>query len=261
MNVIIVKDYEEMSAMAAEITIGALKNKPNLVLGLATGSTPVGLYKKLAEAHQKDGLDFSQVVTFNLDEYVGLPADHPQSYRRFMDENLFDHINVQPRNIHIPDGMAEPLNAHCADYEKMIADAGGVDLQVLGVGRDGHIGFNEPGTSLASDTHVTALTRETIEDNARFFESEADVPRFAITMGISTILHSASALFMVSGENKADTVRAAIEGPVTSMVTASALQMHPNCTAIIDEAAASKLELVDFYRFQQESWGLIADKL
>ncbi len=260
MDVRIVKDYEAMSDLAAELVLEKLAAKPNLVLGLATGSTPVGLYQRLVKAHKEDGIDFSQAVSYNLDEYVGLPSDHPQSYRRFMDENLFDHINIRPANIHVPDGMADSLSAHCEEYEAMIDAAGGIDVQVLGVGRDGHIGFNEPGTSIGSLTHVTALTRETIEDNARFFDDEADVPRFAVTMGIHTILHSRKALFLASGENKADAVKASVEGPVTSMIAASALQMHPKVIAIFDEAAASKLELKDFYKWQQENWDSLADR-
>jgi len=261
MRVIIVQDYEELSECAADIVVSALEDKPNLVLGLATGSTPEGLYARLAAAHRNDGLDFSQVVTFNLDEYVGLPSDHPQSYRRFMDEKLFNHINVDPANIHIPNGMAQKLTEHCLQYEDAIAEAGGVDVQVLGVGRDGHVGFNEPGTSLGSWTHVTALTRETIEDNARYFDSEDEVPRFAVTMGIATILDSRTALFLATGEGKADAVQATIEGPVTSTITASALQLHPDVIAIVDEAAASKLHRKDFYRWQEDNWHRIADKL
>ncbi len=261
MNVIIVNDREAMSVCAAEIIIDAIKAKPDLVLGLATGSTPEGLYAKLIEAHKNDGLDFSRVKSFNLDEYVGLAADHDQSYRRFMNDKLFDHINIDKANTYVPDGLAEPLMANCDAYEQMIADAGGIDIQVLGIGRDGHIAFNEPGTSLGSRTHVTGLTAETIEDNARFFESEADVPRFAITMGIGSILEAEQCLFLADGENKADAVRASLEGPVTSMVTASALQLHPNTVAIIDEGAAAKLEMIDFYRWQQDNWHLVADKL
>ncbi len=261
MKVIIAKDYEEVSDRAAERVIAALRQKPGLVLGLATGSSPVGLYRRLAEAHHNDGLDFSQVVSFNLDEYVGLAPEHEQSYRRFMNENLFDHVNIRSENTHVPDGLARPLLEHCRDYERMIREAGGIDLQVLGVGRDGHVAFNEPGTSLGSRTHVTALTRETIEDNSRFFEGPDEVPRFAVTMGIGTILEARTCLLLAVGEDKADAVRAAIEGPVTSMVTASALQLHPDTVAVVDEAAAGKLERADFYRWQQENWGLIDQKL
>jgi glucosamine-6-phosphate deaminase len=261
MEVIIVKDYEAVSDRAAQVAIAALKRKPNLVLGLATGGTPVGLYRRLIQAHKNDRLDLSKAVTFNLDEYVGLGPDHPQSYRRFMGEQLFDHVNVNPANVHIPDGLAKNLTKHCAQYEKMIARAGGVDVQVLGIGRDGHIGFNEPGTSLGSLTHVTALTRETIQDNARFFETAEEVPHFAITMGIATILRARKCLLLVSGAAKAGVLAATVEGPVTSMVTASALQMHPDTVAIVDEPAASKLSLADFYRWQEQNWPSIADRL
>jgi len=261
MNVVIAESYEAMSAHAAEIVIGALKKKPNLVLGLATGSTPVGLYRCLIEAHEKEGLDFSQVVSFNLDEYVGLAPDHPQSYRHFMDENLFNHINIKRANTHVPDGMARSLGKHCQQYERMIKKAGGIDLQVLGIGRDGHIAFNEPGTSLGSRTHVAALARETIEDNARFFDRPQDVPRFAVTMGIATVLEARTCIMLASGSNKAEAVKAAIEGPITSSITASALQLHPDTVAVVEKAAASKLERLDYYRWQQENWGQITDRL
>ncbi len=261
MDVLIVKDYEGMSERAADIVIRAMREKPDLVLGLATGSTPEGLYRDLIKAHKEDGVDFSPVVSFNLDEYVGLGPDHPQSYRYFMNEKLFDHINIKPENTHVPDGMAESLRRYCAEYENMVDEAGGIDLQVLGVGRDGHVAFNEPGTSLGSRTHVTGLTRETIEDNSRFFDSPDEVPRFAVTMGIGSILDARKCLLLASGANKADAVRAAIEGPVTSAITASALQLHPDTVAIVDEAAAARLERADFYRWQQENWGLIADRL
>jgi glucosamine-6-phosphate deaminase len=261
MEVIIARGYEEISARAAEIVIAALRKKPNMVLGLATGGTPEGLYAALVDGHKNDGLDFSRVVTFNLDEYVGLGPDHEQSYRYFMNDKLFNHVNVRPENTHVPDGLAVPLLAHCAAYDGMIRQAGGIDLQVLGIGRDGHIAFNEPGTSLGSRTHVTALTRETIEDNARYFATPDEVPRFAVTMGIASILDARKCLVLASGAGKADAVRATIEGPVTSQITASALQMHPDTVAIVDEAAAARLERADFYRWQDENWPLIVDKL
>ncbi len=261
MEVIIVEDYEQMSDRAAELAIGALREKPDLVLGLATGSTPEGLYARMVRAHREEGLDFSQVVSFNLDEYVDLPPDHPQSYHYFMEEKLFKHVNINPENTHVPDGMARELGRHCRDYERMIADAGGIDLQVLGVGRDGHIAFNEPGTSLGSRTHVAALTEETVQDNARFFDSPHDVPRFALTMGIGTILDARRCLLLACGASKAGAVRAAVEGPMTSSVTASALQMHPDTVAIVDQPAAGELARGDFYRWQQQNWSLIADRL
>jgi glucosamine-6-phosphate deaminase len=253
MEVIIARDYEEMSERAAEIVLGALRCKPDMVLGLATGSTPEGLYERLIAAHKDGDADFSQVVTFNLDEYVGLGPDHEQSYRYFMNTKLFDHVNVEAANTHVPDGLAVDHAAHCEQYERLIHQAGGIDLQVLGIGRDGHIAFNEPGTSLGSRTHVTALTRETVEDNARFFADADEVPRFAVTMGIGSVLEARRCLLLVSGANKAPATKAAVEGPITSMVTASALQLHPDTTAVVDEAAAAELELIDYYRWQQEN--------
>ena len=261
MEVVIVKDYDEMSEKAAQIVVEALRKKPALVLGLATGSTPEGLYARLVDAHENEGIDFSQVVSFNLDEYVGLPADHEQSYHYFMDDKLFNHVNVKRENIHVPDGVAADLTEECARYEQMIKDAGGIDIQVLGIGRDGHVGFNEPGTSLGSTTQVVSLTEETIEDNSRYFESEADVPRFAVTMGIKSILETRSCLLLASGENKVEAIQKAVEGPVTASVTASALQFHPCVTAIVDEAAASGLERLEYYRWVQANKARIAGKL
>lgn len=261
MEVIIVSDYEEMSQKAAEIAISALKQNPSMVLGLATGSTPEGLYERLVKANQSGEIDFSDVVTYNLDEYVGLDPSHEQSYHYFMDEKLFDHVNIDRSNIHLPDGRARDLGEECRSYEAAIQQAGGIDLQVLGIGRDGHVGFNEPGTSLGSKTHVAALTEETVEDNSRFFEKPEDVPRFAVTMGIGSILQAERCLLMASGANKAEAVRKAVEGPITSSVTASALQMHPDTVAIIDEEAAAGLERKDYYRWVQENKSRIADRL
>ncbi len=261
MNVIITKDYEAASSAAADVVIAVLKEKARTVLGLATGSTPEGLYRRLIEANKNGDVDFSKVISFNLDEYVGLAPDHPQGYRSFMNEKLFKHVNIKVENTHVPDGLSKALLKHCRQYEEMIKKAGGVDVQVLGIGRDGHIGFNEPGTSLGSRTHVTALTAETIEDNARFFASAEDVPRFAVTMGIGTILESRKCLLIATGANKADAVQAALEGPVTSQVAASALQLHPDSVFVLDEAAARKLSRLEFYRWQQDNWHRIADKL
>ncbi|MHC4480356.1 MAG: glucosamine-6-phosphate deaminase [Planctomycetota bacterium] len=261
MNVVITADHEKMSETAARLVTEALKERADLVLGLATGSTPEGLYRLLVAAHEQEGLDFSRVVTFNLDEYVDLPPDHEQSYRYFMNDRLFDHVNIPPENTHVPDGLAESLAQQCEEYEGLIRAAGGIDLQVLGIGRDGHIGFNEPGTPLRSRTHVAALAAETIEDNARFFESADQVPRFAVTMGIGTILEAGRCLLLASGESKAEAVRAAVEGPITSALSASALQFHPDTIALLDEAAASRLERREFYRWRQENWGTIAPRL
>jgi glucosamine-6-phosphate deaminase len=253
MEVIIKDTYDEMSKEAAEIIRDAIHLKPNLVLGLATGSTPVGTYRELIRMHKAGELDFSKVVTFNLDEYVGLPSTHDQSYHYFMHENLFDHININPSNIHVPSGVVRDFDRYCQWYEEEIAKVGGIDLQVLGIGSDGHIGFNEPGSSLASRTTIVTLTEETIRDNSRFFERMEDVPRFAITMGVGTIMEAKHCLLLANGEKKADPVAALVEGPITSQVTASALQMHPRATVIVDSAAASKLKRADYYKWTYEN--------
>ncbi len=251
MEVVICADYAEMSAAAAKVVADLVRAKPDAVLGLATGSTPIGLYKELIRLHTAEGLDFSRVTTFNLDEYVGLTGDHDQSYRYFMNDNLFNHINVPTERTHVPSGTAGDYAAHCREYEQQIQAAGGIDVQVLGIGSDGHIAFNEPGTSLGSRTHVTTLAQPTIEDNARFFEDrKEDVPIHAITMGVGTILE-ARKLILLANANKVDAVAAAVEGPITSMCTASALQLHPDTIAFVDEAAASKLKMIDYYRWIQ----------
>jgi len=241
-KVIITRDYDEMSKLAAKMIADAIRAKPNIVLGLATGGTPEGCYKELVRMHKEEGLDFSQVVTFNLDEYVGLPPDHPQSYHYYMDVYLFNHVNIKRENTHIPDGMAKDLEKHCQEYEEMIKKAGGIDLQLLGIGRNGHIGFNEPGSPFDSRTRVVELTETTRRDNARFFKSIDEVPTHAVTMGLATIMEARKIILLASGENKADAIAKAVEGPKTTMVPASILQDHPDCTFIIDKEAASKLE-------------------
>lgn len=253
MQVIIKDTYDEISIEAAEIIKDAIHLKPNLVLGLATGSSPIGTYKELIRMHKAGELDFSKVVTFNLDEYVGLPSTHDQSYHYFMHDNLFNHINISPTNVHVPSGVVKDFGLYCQWYEDEIAKVGGVDLQVLGIGSDGHIGFNEPGSSLASRTSIVTLTAETIDDNSRFFESKDDVPRFAITMGVGTIMEAKHCLLVANGAKKADPVATLVEGPITSQVTASALQMHPNATVIIDNDAASNLERIDYYKWTYEN--------
>lgn len=253
MDIIIADDYEEMSDIAHRMVRKEMDHHTRSVLGLATGSTPEGLYERLVEDHQEGGVDFSKTITFNLDEYVDLPPTHEQSYHYFMHDRLFDHINVDPDNIHLPDGQAENLTQECERYEAAIQRAGGIDLQVLGIGRDGHIGFNEPTTSLQSRTHIATLTPETVEDNARFFESKDEVPRFAITMGIQTILNADHCLLMACGERKAEAVRRAVEGPLTANVTASALQMHRDAVVLLDEGAASALERKDYYQWIQDN--------
>jgi len=241
-KVTIKKNYEELSKEAAETIKEAIQKKPNLVLGLATGSTPIGTYQELARMYREKGLDFSKVVIFNLDEYLGLPADHPQSYHYFMYENLLNHVNINPENFNIPDGMTKNIEKFCQEYEEKIQKTGGIDLQLLGIGSDGHIGFNEPGTLLDSRTQLVKLAESTIKDNSRFFEKEEDVPRFAITMGVQTIFEAKKILLLASGENKAEAVAKALEGPITSQITASILQKHPDVIVILDEAAALKLK-------------------
>lgn len=252
MRVIIASDYDDVSKTAASIVAKEIKTKPSAVIGLATGSTPLGTYRELIRMHEELGLDFSRVRTFNLDEYFRLPPDHPQSYHTFMFENLFDHVNVKPENISIPDGMAADVEGFCVNYEERIREAGGIDLQVLGIGRDGHIGFNEPGSSLGSRTRLKTLTEETVRDNAKFFGGEEKVPRLAITMGIGTILEARKLLMLASGNEKAGAVREAIEGPVSSQVTASALQLHPQVTVVIDEKAGRLLKRRDYYVYVEK---------
>lgn len=241
MLVIVKENYDEMSKEAAKIVADRIKRKPNLVLGLATGSTPVGLYKELIRMHKEEGLDFSKIVTFNLDEYVGLHPNHDQSYHYFMNENLFNHINVDRRFVHVPDGKAPDIDAFCDWYEEEIKRFGGIDLQILGIGSNGHIAFNEPGSSLGSRTRIKTLTDQTIKDNARFFEKLEDVPKYAITMGIGTIMEAKELILLANKENKADAVKAAVEGPITAMCPASVIQMHRKAYVIIDKQAASKL--------------------
>jgi len=251
MEVVIKDTYEEISRAAAEVVAEVVRHKPDAVLGLATGSTPLGLYKELIRMHKAEGLDFSRVTTFNLDEYVGLTPDHPQSYHYFMHENLFKHINVQPQNVNIPSGTADGYAALCQWYEDKIEAAGGIDVQVLGIGSDGHIAFNEPGSSLGSRTRLKTLAEQTINDNARFFEKKEDVPIYAVTMGVGTILEAETCILLANGEGKADAIADAIEGPVSVMCTASALQLHPDVLFFIDEAAAGKLKMKDYYKWIQ----------
>ncbi|MCF8435390.1 MAG: glucosamine-6-phosphate deaminase [Ignavibacteriales bacterium] len=240
---VIVKDsYEELSREAAEIVSNRLRKKPNLVLGLATGSSPIGLYTELIRMHRDEGLDFSKVTSFNLDEYVGLPSTHDQSYHYFMRKHFFDHVNVQPRFIHIPNGMSKDVNAFCDWYEDQILTFGGIDLQVLGVGSNGHIAFNEPGSSLGSRTRIKTLTFKTRDANSRFFEKMEEVPKYAITMGVGTIMDAKEILLVANGKGKADAIKAAVEGPLTAMCPASIIQMHKSAILVVDKEAASKLE-------------------
>lgn len=230
-----------MSRKAANIIAAQVISKPNCVLGLATGSTPIGTYKRLVEMYEAGDLDFSVVKTANLDEYKGLTRDNDQSYYFFMHDNLFNHVNIDPENTNIPDGTKEDAEKECAAYEELIKELGGVDLQLLGLGHNGHIGFNEPADDFPVATHCVDLQESTIEANKRFFASIDDVPRKAYTMGIGTIMNADKILILVSGEDKADIVAKAFFGPVTPQVPASVLQLHKNVTLIADAAALSKV--------------------
>jgi glucosamine-6-phosphate deaminase len=249
MEIVIQPTPEAASLIAAQIIARLVRSKPDCVLGLATGSTPQLTYRELVRMHREDGLDFSRVTTFNLDEYVGLPREHPQSYHAFMQENLFRHINVTPARIHIPDGLAADVPAECAAYEAAIRAAGGIDLQLLGIGSEGHIGFNEKSSSLASRTRIKTLTEQTRRDNARFFGAPEAVPMHVITMGVGTIMEARQVLLLAFGENKAQAVADAVEGPISAMNPASILQMHPVAKALLDEPAAARLALSDYYRW------------
>ena len=253
MRVRVYESHEQASKAAAEMVRDLIRARPTAVLGLATGSSPLGLYRELVRMHREEGLDFSHVRTFNLDEYVGLQADHPQSYHRFMAKNLFDFLNLPRSSIHLPSGTAPDYAAHLAWYESRIRAHGGIDLQILGIGADGHIGFNEPGTSLGSRTNVQTLSPQTIRDNARFFARVEDVPVHAVTMGVATILEARRILLIASGSAKAHVVARAIEGPVSSSCTASALQVHPDVTWLLDREAAAALEQRDFYEWIQRT--------
>lgn len=253
MEIVIAPTYEEMSKISAQLIAKEIKRKYDLVLGLATGDTPLGTYEQLVKIYQSEGLDFSKVTSFNLDEYVGLPPLHKNSYNYFMRENLFKHININPSKVFVPQGNTEDPEEFCSWYENQIVNSGGVDLQILGIGVDGHIAFNEPGSSFASRTRVKALYDQTLVDNARFFEKKDDVPRFAITMGVGTILEAKKILLIASGEKKADVVAQFIEGPVTSQITASALQLHTYVNVVLDEAAASKLKRTEYYNWVRDN--------
>ena len=258
MLVILKRDDDEISLQAAQLIASAVRRKPALTLGLATGSTMVGVYKHLVALHQQGSLDFSRVVTFNLDEYLGLPSSHPQSFHHFMQENLFAHVNVAPRNIHMPDGTIHGnYDRYCASYEEAIRKAGGLDLQLLGIGRNGHIGFNEPTSSIGSRTRLKVLSKETLDDNSKFFAPGEESPRCAITMGIGTILDARKVLLLATGASKSAAVAKSIEGPITSAVSASALQLHPDVTFLIDDAAASQLTQRDYYHRVLEMTALL----
>ncbi len=260
MDVIISKDYNEMSVYTAKIIAGFIKSKPDCVFGLATGSTPIGTYKELIRMHKEEGLDFSKVKAFNLDEYlgVGIDMDKPyhldQSYARFMYEQLFRHINIKEENIRVPDGLTKDAEKYCQWYEDEIKKAGGIDLQLLGIGGDGHWAFNEPGSSLSSRTRVQELAQQTLDDNYESFYKNCGIdrskmPHYAITMGVGTILEARNIIMIANGKKKAEVISQSIEGPVSTQITASALQLHKgNVTVVLDEGAASELKNLEKYK-------------
>src|SRR6478752_6141257 len=247
MEVVILPGAKPIAVLAADAIEALLRNKPDAVLGLATGSSPLPVYEELERRHRR-GLDFSRVRAFALDEYVGLPPGHPGSYRE-----VIRRVNIRPENVHGPDGEAADVPAACRAFEEAIRAAGGVDLQLLGLGTDGHIGFNEPGSSLASRTRIKTLVEQTRRDNARFFSTLAEVPHHVITQGLGTILEARHVILLATGAQKAQAVRDLVEGPVAAICPASVLQLHPHVTVLLDEAAASSLRLADYYRHSYDS--------
>lgn len=237
MQIISCVDYADMSRKAARIIAAQVQLKPNSVLGLATGSTPIGTYEELIRFHRDEELDFSNVITVNLDEYYGLSPEHEQSYRYFMQRNLFDHINISPAKTHVPDGLTRDVARTCADYDSMVRFLGGTDIQLLGIGDNGHIAFNEPHSFFFAQTHLVDLNEETIKANARFFASEAEVPRQAITMGMRSILSAKLILLLASGPKKAEAIGRMVNGPVDPQLPGSILQLHPNVVVFADKEA------------------------
>lgn len=238
MKLIVVNNYEELSKVAAKEFSKIIKEKENAVLGLATGGSPVGMYKELIRMYEQKELNFSKTTTVNLDEYIGLNPEHNQSYRYFMNNNLFNHINIDKSNTFVPNGLAEDLEAQCKEYDQKISELGGIDIQLLGVGNNGHIAFNEPNNELSSGTHIISLTDNTIEANARFFDNIDDVPRKAITMGVGGIMKAKKIILIASGESKAEAIKGIFSGKITTANPATMLQMHRDVTVIVDEAAA-----------------------
>ena len=241
MRILVTKSYEEMSMEATKIVAGQMYLKPESVLGLATGSTPLQMYKQLIAVHETVGLDFSRARSFNLDEYIGLDPENPQSYHYFMQQNFFSRINIKPENIYIPNGMAEDIEAEGKYYDSLIDQMGGIDLQVLGIGQNAHIGFNEPDVKFEATTHKVKLDEETIQANARFFADAEEVPRYAISMGIKTIMLARKVILLANGRNKAEAVCKAVCGSVSPAAPASILQLHRDVTVIVDQEAAAKL--------------------
>ena len=241
MKLIVVENYEELSKVAAQEYANVIKENPKAVLGLATGGSPIGMYKELIKMYENKELDFSNVTTVNLDEYVGLNPEHEQSYRHFMNENLFKHINVDITKTFVPNGLAEDLAAQCKEYDEKIKELGGIDVQLLGIGNNGHIAFNEPDTELSAGTHVISLTQNTIEANARFFDNIDDVPKTAITMGVGGIMKAKKIILIASGESKAEAIKGIFSGKITTDNPASMLQMHRDAVVIVDKDAAKLL--------------------
>ncbi len=238
-----------LARLAADAVERLVRARPTAVLGLATGSSPLAVYDELARRHREDGLSFARVRAFMLDEYVGLPADHPQRYRNVIEAEIASRVDLAPGAVLGPDGLAQDLAAACAGYERAIADAGGVDLQLLGIGTDGHVAFNEPGSSLASRTRIKTLTRQTREDNARFFDDDVTaVPTHCLTQGLATIMAARHLVLLAQGRSKAEAVHQLVEGPVSALWPATVLQHHPHVTVLVDDAAASRLQLADYYR-------------
>lgn len=242
MKVIVVKNYEEMSKLAADEMAKVIVNKPNAVLGLATGGTPEGLYDELIKMNKDGKIDFSEITSVNLDEYVGLSGEHPQSYRYFMNNKLFNHVNINKDRTFVPNGLAADINEEGRQYDRMIDELGGIDIQLLGIGNNGHIAFNEPDENLVAGTHLTGLTESTIQANSRYFESADEVPKTAITMGLGQIMKAKKILLLASGEGKAEAIKGVVSGQITTSNPATMLQMHRDVTVIIDEAAAKLIK-------------------
>jgi len=246
---VVIAPAAELGRLAADAIESLLRARPTAVVGLATGSSPLAVYDELARRHSEDGLSFAQARAFMLDEYVGLPADHPERYRNVIEKEIASRVDFAPGAVQGPDGLADDVIGACAAYEQAIADAGGVDLQILGIGTDGHIAFNEPGSSLASRTRIKTLTRQTREDNARFFGGDlSQVPTHCLTQGLATIMSARHLVLLASGRGKAEAVHQLVEGPVSAMWPGTVLQHHPHVTVLVDDAAASRLQLADYYR-------------
>jgi glucosamine-6-phosphate deaminase len=246
---VVIAPAEQLAVLAADTVDRLLRRKPDAVIGLATGSSPLKVYDELARRHDEEGLSFDRARGFMLDEYVGLPADHPERYRTVIEKEIASRVGWAPEQVQGPDGLAEDLPAACAAYEAAIVAAGGIDVQILGIGTDGHIAFNEPGSSLASRTRIKTLTRQTREDNARFFGGDiAQVPTHCLTQGLGTIMEARQLVLLATGRQKAEAVHQLVEGPISAMWPATIMQMHPHATVLVDDAAAGRLQLADYYR-------------